>query len=115
MQIIIVEITEPDNLRSRHDEDDTLIAFNAKHVREGSILIRSTDTDDLVILPGVAGRTRGSNIKLEYHHLRVWIRKSLTIHCCVVDCYHSEREGGWTDGSTTSFKFHLWDRLLPLA
>ena len=51
-------ITEPVNLQSRHEEADTLVAFHAKQAPEGSILIRSTDTDVLVILLGLAGRSR---------------------------------------------------------
>ena len=59
-------ITEPVNLQSRHEEADTLVAFHAKQAPEGNILIRSTDTDVLVILLGLAGRSRESNIILDY-------------------------------------------------
>ena len=55
-------ITEPVNLQSRHEEADTLVAFHA----EGNILIRPTDTDVLVILLGLAGRSRETNIILDY-------------------------------------------------
>ena len=51
-------ITEPVNLQSRHEEADTLVAFHAKQASEGNILIRSTDTDVLVILLGLARRSR---------------------------------------------------------
>ena len=50
-------IAEPVNLQSRHEEADTLVAFHAKQAPEGNILIRSTDTDVLVILLGLAGRS----------------------------------------------------------
>ena len=59
-------ITEPVNLQSRHEEADTLVAFHAKQSPEGNILIRSTDTDVQVILLGLAGRSRESNIILDY-------------------------------------------------
>ena len=59
-------ITEPVNLQSRHEEADTLDAFHAKQAPEGNILIWSTDTDVLVILLGLAGRSRESNIILDY-------------------------------------------------
>ena len=59
-------ITEPDNVQSRHEEADTLVAFHAHQEPEGSILVRSTDTDVLVILLGLAGRSHGSNIILDY-------------------------------------------------
>ena len=59
-------ITEPVNLQSRHEETDTLVAFHAKKSPEGNILISSTDTDVLVILLGPAGRSRESNIILDY-------------------------------------------------
>ena len=55
-------ITEPVNLQSRHEEADTLVAFHAKQAPEGNILIRSTDTDVLVILLELAGRSRDINI-----------------------------------------------------
>ena len=58
-------ITEPVNLQSRHEEADTLVAFHAKQAPEGNILIRSTDTDVLVILLGLAGRSRESYIILD--------------------------------------------------
>ena len=59
-------ITEPVNLQSQHEEVDTLVAFHAKQAPEGNILVRSTDTDVLVILLGLAGRSRRSNIILDY-------------------------------------------------
>ena len=59
-------ITERVNLQSRHEEADTLVAFHAKQAPEGNILVRSTDTDVLVILLGLAGRSRESNIILDY-------------------------------------------------
>ena len=59
-------ITEPVNLQSRHEEADTLVAFHAKQAPERNILIRSTDTDVLVILLGLAGRSRESIIILDY-------------------------------------------------
>ena len=59
-------ITKPVNLQSRHEEADTLVAFHAKQAPEGNILIRSTDTDVLVILLGLAGRSRESSIILDY-------------------------------------------------
>ena len=59
-------ITEPDYLQSRHEEADTLVAFHANQAHEGSILIGSTDTDVLVILIGLAGRSRRCNSILDY-------------------------------------------------
>ena len=59
-------ITEPANLQSRHEEADTFVAFHAIQSPEGNILIRSTDTGVLVILLGPAGRSRESNIILDY-------------------------------------------------
>ena len=59
-------ITEQVNLQSQHEEADTLVAFHAKQAPEGNILVRSTDTDVLVILLGLAGRSRRSNIILDY-------------------------------------------------
>ena len=59
-------ITEPDYLQSRHEEADTLVAFHANQAHEGSILVRSTDTDVLVILIGPAGRSLGCNSILDY-------------------------------------------------
>ena len=59
-------ITEPDYLQSHHEEADTLVAFDANKAHEGSILVRSTDTDVLVILIGLAGRSRRCNSILDY-------------------------------------------------
>ena len=84
-------ITEPDNLQSRHEEADTPVAFHAKQVSEGSILGRPTYTDVLVILLGLAGRSRGSNIILDY---------GSGDHRRFIALCHSEQETGWADGST---------------
>ena len=95
-------ITEPVNLQSRHEEADTLVAFHAKQAPEGNILIRSTDTDVLVILLGLAGRSRESNIILDYgsgNHRRYIV---VFEYCC-----HSERETGWDDGSTAWYMHAL--------
>ena len=59
-------ITEPDYIQSRHEEADTPVAFHANQAHEGSILVRSTDTDVLVILIWLAGRSRGCNSILDY-------------------------------------------------
>ena len=59
-------ITEPDYFQSRHDEADTLVAYHANKAHEGSILVRSTDTDVLVILIGIAGRSRRRNRIIDY-------------------------------------------------
>ena len=59
-------ITEPDYLQRRHEEAVTLVAFHANQAHEGSILVRSTDTDVLVILIGLAGRSRRCSSTLDY-------------------------------------------------
>ena len=59
-------ITEPVNLQCRHEEADTLVAFHAKQAPERNILVRSTDTYVLVILLRLAGRSRESNVILDY-------------------------------------------------
>ena len=42
-------MTEPVNLQSRPEEADTLVAFHEKQAPERNILLRSTETNVLVI------------------------------------------------------------------
>ena len=58
-------MTEPVNLQSRPEEADTLVAFHEKQAPERNILLRSTETNVLVILIGLAGRSRESNTILD--------------------------------------------------
>ena len=57
---------EPEHLQARHEEADTLIAFHARRVEDAPnhIMIRSTDTDVLVILIALVGRH--NELKLDY-------------------------------------------------
>ena len=44
----------PHSLQVKHEEADTLLAFHAAHV-PGSVLVRASDTDVMVILFGMLG------------------------------------------------------------
>lgn len=57
-------VTQPDEFQAQHSEADTLIAFHAARVQE-KIMVRSSDTDVVVILLGVIGRLK-LNIKMDY-------------------------------------------------
>lgn len=52
----ILQVTKPNHLQAEHEEADTLIAFHVSHILEGNIIVRSSDTDVLVILLGLLGR-----------------------------------------------------------
>lgn len=56
----------PIHLQCQHEEADTLIAFHANSISSGNILVRSTDTDVLVILLGLCGRRDGIGIIMDY-------------------------------------------------
>ena len=59
----VLETERPNHLQCQHEEADTLLAF---HANSGTIMVRSTDTDVLIILLGLAGRSEGINIILDY-------------------------------------------------
>ena len=52
-----LETEKPYHLQCQHEEADTLLAFHANSISSGTILVRSTDTDVLIILLGLAGRS----------------------------------------------------------
>ena len=62
----LLQIEEPDYLQGQHEEADTLIAFHANSISTGIIHVRSTDTDVLIILLGLAGRSEEISIILDY-------------------------------------------------
>ena len=64
----VLEVYRPSNLQSTHEEADTLIAFHVKNMYEGNILVRSSDTDVLIILLGLVGRSNDISVILNYGH-----------------------------------------------
>ena len=62
----LLQIEEPNHLQCRHEEADTLLAFHANNISKGNILVMSTDTDVIIILLGLSGRSEGINIILDY-------------------------------------------------
>ena len=62
----VLQKQHPNNLQSHHEEADTLIAFHAHIILRGNILVRSTDTDVVIILLGLSGRSEGINIIMDY-------------------------------------------------
>ena len=62
----LMDTEEPSHLQGGLEEADTLIAFHASSVSSGDILVRSPDTDVLVILVGLAGRYETITIILDY-------------------------------------------------
>lgn len=56
----------PSHLQCSHEEADTLIAFHANSISTGNIMIRSSDTDVLIILLGLCGRSEGTSIIMDY-------------------------------------------------
>jgi len=62
----VLETEKPSHLQCKHEEADTLLAFHISSIFSGNILVMSTDTDVLIILLGLAGRSEGFNIILNY-------------------------------------------------
>ena len=52
-----LETEKPYHLQCQHEEADTLLTFHANSISSGTILVRSSDTDVLIILLGLAGRS----------------------------------------------------------
>lgn len=61
-----LQIDLPSHLQCSHEEADTLIAFHANSISTGNIMIRSSDTDVLIILLGLCGRSEGTSIIMDY-------------------------------------------------
>ena len=57
-----LETEKPYHLQCQHEEADTLLAFHANSISSGTILVRSTVTDVLIILLGLAGRSGEINL-----------------------------------------------------
>ena len=62
----VLETEKPSHLQCKHEEADTLLAFHINSISSGTIIVRSTDKDVLIILLGLAGRSEGINIILDY-------------------------------------------------
>ena len=78
----ILQSREPHNLQGRHEEADTLIAFHIRSIGSGNVLVRSNDTDVVVILLHLAGNLDETNIFLDYgscNHRRYIDISQLTI------------------------------------
>ena len=62
----MLEIEVPQHLQCQHEEADTLLAFHANNISSGNILVSSSDTDVLIILFGLSGRSEGMTTILDY-------------------------------------------------
>ena len=62
----VLEIEEPQHLQCQHEEADTLHAFHANNFTNGIILVSSSDTDVLIILLWLSGRSEGITTIMEY-------------------------------------------------
>ena len=62
----VLEIEGPQHLQCQHEEADTLFAFHANNTSNGNILVSSSDTDVLIILLGLSGRSEGMTTILDY-------------------------------------------------
>ena len=62
----VLEIEGPQHLQCQHEEADTLLAFHANNISNGNILVSSSDTDVLIILLGLSGRSEGMTTILDY-------------------------------------------------
>ena len=62
----ILQSREPHNLEGRHEEADTSIAFHIRSIGSGNVLVRSNDTNVVVILLHHVGNLDETNIILDY-------------------------------------------------
>ena len=62
----VLKIEGPQHLQCQHEEADTLLAFHANNISNGNILVSSSDTDVLIILLGLSGRSEGMTTILDY-------------------------------------------------
>ena len=60
------EVLEIEGPQCQHEEADTLLAFHANNISNGNILVISSDTDVLIILLGLSGRSEGMTTILDY-------------------------------------------------
>ncbi|KAK4309970.1 hypothetical protein Pmani_018437 [Petrolisthes manimaculis] len=51
-----IHVSSPAHLQANHEEADTLIAFHLENITYNAVIIRSSDTDVLVILIGFLGK-----------------------------------------------------------
>ena len=61
-----IQVDEPSHLQAQHEEADTLIAFHVRRIHSVTIMVRSTDTDVLVILIGLIGRSDYMSLIMDY-------------------------------------------------
>lgn len=61
-----IQVDEPSHLQGQHEEADTLIAFHVRTIHKGAIMVRSSDTDVLVILIGLVGRSDCRSLIMDY-------------------------------------------------
>ena len=55
----VLGIEGPQHLQCQHEEADTLLAFHANNIPNWNILVSFSDTDVLIILLGLSGRSEG--------------------------------------------------------
>ena len=64
----MLELDRPSNLQSAHEEADTLIAFHVKKIYGGNVLVRSSDTNVLILLLGLVSRSNDLSVIMDYGH-----------------------------------------------
>ena len=61
-----MEVTRPEEMQGQHEEADTLIAFHVGRVERGTVVVRSSDTDVVVVLTALAARKPDLSIIMDY-------------------------------------------------
>ena len=61
-----MEVTEPEEMQGQHEEADTLIAFHVGRVERGTVVVRSSDTDIVVVLTALASKKPDLSIIMDY-------------------------------------------------
>ena len=89
----MLEVDRPSNLRSAHEKADTLIAFHVKKIYGGNVLVRSSDTNVLILLLGLVGKSNDLSVIIDYGHgnHRRYINVSHLVVCL------EEKQSGITD------------------
>ena len=61
-----IDVTEPEDMQGTHEEADTFIAYHVNKIPQGTVVVRSSDTDVVVILTSLAARKPNLAILMDY-------------------------------------------------
>jgi len=76
----VLDIYKPHAMQAEHEEADTLIVFYATKITTSHLLVRSSDTDVLIIFLGLTNKISNVTVISNYNGLRK--REQLKIYQC---------------------------------